>query len=99
MSSSSRRRHKFNRKGRRAGDKVFHIEGDFCMELGYLCTDDDDDQQLREMYGLQCWLGGEAGPWGCTKMKWYHIIQDFQEAASSWSNCDDRREMALTHRP
>ena len=53
MSSSSWRRHKFNRKDA-AQETAFHIDGDFCMELGLLCTGDDDDQQLREMYGPQC---------------------------------------------
>ena len=40
-------------EGRRAGAKTFYIAGDLNVELGLLCTDDDDDdvKELNEMYG------------------------------------------------
>ena len=50
--------------GRRAGAKNFYIAGDLNMELALLCAGDEEDQELREMYGSQCWLGGEGDPWG-----------------------------------
>ena len=32
------------------------------IELELLCIGDDEDQKLHEMYGPQCWPGGEADP-------------------------------------
>ena len=36
---------------------LFTLKGDFCMGLCFLCADDDDDQQLREMYGAPMLAG------------------------------------------
>ena len=42
---------KITRAGRRAGAKDFYITGDLNVELGILCTDEDDIGDLNEMYG------------------------------------------------
>ena len=49
-------------EGRRAGAESCHIAGDLNIELELLCIGDDEDQKLHEMYGPQCWPGGEADP-------------------------------------
>ena len=42
-------------EGRQAGAKTFYIAGDLNVELGLLCTGDDDVQELNELYGPLCW--------------------------------------------
>ena len=37
-------------EGRRAGAKRFYIAGDLNIELGFLCTGDDDVEEVSEMY-------------------------------------------------
>ena len=34
-----------------------YITGDFYVELGLLCTDEDDFNELNEMCGPLCWQG------------------------------------------
>ena len=45
------------RDGRRPGAKEFDITGDFNVEPGLLCTDEDDNEELSEMYKPPCWQG------------------------------------------
>ena len=33
----------------------FGIIGDLNVELGMMCTDENDIKELNEMYGLLCW--------------------------------------------
>ena len=74
------------------------ITGDLNMDLGLLCTCDDDVQDFREMYGPQCLLGGEADPGSVKKLMWY-VMEEFNcEVVSLWSSCGERRERAFTHR-
>ena len=44
------RRHTFH-EGRRRGAKRIQIAGDFNIELGLLCTGDEEDENLFAMYG------------------------------------------------
>ena len=37
-------------EGRRAGATHFYVGADLNMELGSLCTGDEDHQELREVY-------------------------------------------------
>ena len=37
-------------EARRAGAKRFYIAGDLDIELGFLCTGDDDVEEVSEMY-------------------------------------------------
>ena len=46
-------------EGRRGGAKEFYITGDLNAELGLLCADEDDVEELNEMYGPLCWQGCE----------------------------------------
>ena len=46
---------KILREGRREGAKSFYIAGDLNVELGLLCTGDDDVDEINEMYGPLCW--------------------------------------------
>ena len=39
------------------GARRFHIASDLNIELGLLCSIDDDVGEVSEMYGPQCWQG------------------------------------------
>ena len=54
MSSSSRRRHKFNSKDASQETKSFTLKVISVWSWVILFTGDEDVQQLREMYGPQC---------------------------------------------
>ena len=86
-------------EGRRAGARSVYIADDLNVELGLLCTDDDDAEEISEMYGPLCWQNYDTDPRGHKKMSWYEIMKEFDcRASSTWSSCDDRKEMALTQR-
>ena len=58
---------------------------DFSVELGLLCTDDDDNDELNEMYGLLCWQDYERDPGGFKKLMWYGIMKDIKRGpVTSW---------------
>ena len=61
------------REGRRAGAQDFHITSDFNVELGLFCTEDDDNDELNEMYGPFCWQGWENDQGGF-KTQLDHIV-------------------------
>ena len=85
--------------GRSNGALCFCIAGDFNIELGVLCTGNVEDEELGGMYGPQCWQGYGADPGGFKKMMWYSVMKEFDcRPISTWSSCDDRNEMAFTHR-
>ena len=54
--------------GRRAGAKESYITGDLNVELGILCTDEDDIGGLDEMRGLLCWQKCENDHGGFNKL-------------------------------
>ena len=53
-----------NRKG---GARDFYITGDFNVELGLMCTDENDEEELTKMYGPSCWHGYDKDPDGFKK--------------------------------
>ena len=66
---------------------------------GLLCAGDDDVVELNEVYGQLCWQGCENDQGGFEKLMWHENMKEFNcKATSTWSNCDDEREMAVTHR-
>ena len=69
------------REGRRAGAKDFHINSDINVELGLLCTGDDDNDELNEMFGPLCCQGRDNDQGGFKKLMWYGIVKEF--------NCKD----------
>ena len=86
------------REGRRSGATRFYIAGDF-IELGLLCTGNEEDEDLSDMYGPQCWQVFRADPGGIKKMMWYSNMKEFDiRAISTWSSCDDWEGMAFTHK-
>ena len=69
------------------------------MELGLLCADDDDVEELNEMHGPLCWQGCDTNQGGFKKLMWYQIMKEFNcKVTSTWSSCDREKEMAFTHR-
>ena len=75
------------------------IADDLKVELVLLCTDDDDVEELNEVYGTLCWQGCDTDQGGFKKWMWYDIMREFNyKVTSTWSRCDCEREMAFTHR-
>ena len=86
------------REGRRRGAKDFNITGDLNVELGLMCTDEKDIEELTTMYGPLCWQGYDKDPGGFKQM-WYGIMKEFNcKATSTWSVCGIKRENTFTHR-
>ena len=82
-------------EGCRAGAKTFHIAGDLNVELGLLCTSDDEVEELNETNGPLYWQGCENDQGGFKKLMCYEIMKEFNcKATSIWSRCDDETEMA-----
>ena len=51
------------------------------------------------MYGPLRWQGCDDDQGGFERLMWYEIMKEFSsKATSTWSDCDDDREMAFTHR-
>ena len=71
------------REGRRRGAKDLHITGDLNVELGMMCTDEQDIEKLNEMYGPLCWQGYDKDPGGFRKLMWYGVVQEFNCKATS----------------
>ena len=69
------------------------------MELELLCTDEDDTEELNEMYGLLCWQGCGNDQGEFKKLMWHGIMKEFNcKVTSTWSSCGRGKEMAFTHR-
>ena len=84
--------------GRTKGRNETFVAGDLNVELGgVLCMDEVDE--MKEIYGLQCWYGTEAGPRGFKKAMWMEIMKEFScKVLSSWLSRDDWREKTFTHK-
>ena len=67
---SSPRSTKILHEGRQAGARRFYIAGDLNIELGLLCTGDDDVGELSELYGPQCWQRCDVDLGGFKKFMW-----------------------------
>ena len=87
------------REGRRGGAKNFYITGDPNVELGSLCTDENDEEELTKMYGPLCWQGHDKDPGCFKKIMGYGIMKEFDcQVSSTWSVCCKVRAEAFTHR-
>ena len=53
-----------SREGRKGGVKKFFITCDLNVEVGMICTDENDTEELNEMYGPLCWQGYDHNPGG-----------------------------------
>ena len=77
---------RIEREGRR-------ITGDLNVELGLMCTDEKDIEELNEMYGLLCWQGYDHDPGSFKKLMWCGIMKESNCRASfTWSRCGRERE-------
>ena len=70
MMPLSRASSKVLREGRRCGAKDFNIIRDLTVELGMMCPDEKDIEELSEMYGPLCWQGYDKDPGGFKKVMW-----------------------------
>ena len=88
------------REERRGGAKDFHITGDVNAQLGMMCTDEKDIEELSEMMcGLLCWQGYDKDPGGFKKLVWYGIMKEFNcKATSTCSKWRRAKETAFTHK-
>ena len=64
------------------GAKCFFIAGFFNIELGLLCTVQDEDEEMQGMYGPQCWHGCDGDPGGLKKTT-YEVMKEFNCKAVS----------------
>ena len=87
------------RERRRDGAKEFDITRDLNVELRLRCTDDDDIEEINEMYGPLYRQGCENDQGRFKKLMWYGIMKKFNcKATSTWSKCGRAREKSL-HQP
>ena len=90
---------KVQREGREGGAKNFYIAGDINVELGLMCTNENEEEELTKLYGPQCWQGYDKDPGGFKKIMWYGIMKEFDcKVSSAWSVCGKVRAEAFTHR-
>ena len=84
------------REGRRGGARDFYITGDLNVELGMMCRDEKDIEELNEMYRPLCWYGYNHDPGGFKELMWYGIMKEFNcKATSTWSKCGRAKETAF----
>ena len=89
----------FSVRGRRGGAKHFYITGDLNVELGMICTDENDIEELNKMYGGLCWQRYDNDPGGYKKFMLNSIVKEFNcKVSSTWSDGDRTEDAALTHR-
>ena len=85
------------REGRRGGAKEFYITGNLSVDLGMMCADEKDIEELEGMSGPLCW-GFDKDPGGFKKFMWHGIMKEFNcKSTSTWSVCGRARETAFTH--
>ena len=93
------------REGRRGGAREFHIGGDLNGGLGLLCTDEEDIEELNEMYGPLCWQVCERDHSGFKQLMWYGLVKDFNckgtsngfRAPAIWKKKGNDREAQLDY--
>ena len=72
---------------------------DFNVEMGVMCTDEKDTEELTKMFGPLCWQGYDKDPGGFKKNIWYGIMKEFDcKVSSTWSVNGKVRAEAFTHR-
>ena len=90
---------KVPREGRKVGAMNFYIAGDINVELGLMCTNENEEDELTKLYGPLCWQGYDKGTGGFKKIMWCGIMKESDcKVSSSWSVCGKVRAEALTHR-
>ena len=79
--------------------KDFNITSDLFVELGMMCTDENDTEELTDTYGPLYWQGYNKDPDGFKKMIWYETMEELEcEDSSTWSVYGRERENAFTHK-
>ena len=79
----------------RWGEAKDHITGDLNVELGMMCTDENDIEELTGIFGLLCWQEYDKDPGGFKK-----LMREFNcKASSTWSVRGTERDdgFALGH--
>ena len=76
MRSSYRRSLKYCEKDVGGGAKDSYIAGDLTVELGMMCTNEKDIEELNVTYEPLRWQGYDKDPGGIRKLMWYGIIYD-----------------------
>ena len=81
------------REGRRGGAKEFYIICELDVDLGMMCADENDIEELMVIYGPLYWQEYDKDPGGFKKMMWCEITKEFDCKASG-----RERKDAFTHR-
>ena len=86
------------REGRLCGARDFNNTGDLNVELGLMCTDENDEEELTKMCGPLCWQVYDKDLGGFKKIMWFGIMKEFDcKMSSTWSVCGKVRAEAFTH--
>ena len=86
-------------EGRKDGARDSCITGDFNVELGLMCADENDNEERTKMYGPLCWQGHDKDPGGFLKIMWYGIMKEFYcKVSSTRSVCGKVRAETFRHR-
>ena len=86
-------------EGRRGANFFFYIIGDLNVELEMMCTDENDIEELNEMYGASVLAKVCLRSWMLQKFMWYSIVKEFNcKVSSMWSDDHRTKDAAFTHR-
>ena len=85
------------RETRKEGAKSSSFSGDLNVELGMMCTDREDAEDLAEIYRPLFWHGHQEDPGGHNKL-WYSTMKEFKCKVSSTWNDGMQKGEAFTHR-
>ena len=81
------------REARKAGAKKFYISGDLNVELGMMCTDMKDAEEMFEIYGPLCLHGHKQDPGGHKHFMRYSFMKEFKcKVSSTWSDGMQKEE-------
>ena len=65
---------KVPREGRSGGARDFYIASDFDVELGLMCTEENENEEPTKMYAPLCWQRYVKDPGGFKKK---HVVWDY----------------------
>ena len=87
------------REGRKGGARNFYIAGDIGVELGLMCTNENEQEELTKLCGPLRLQGYDKDLAGFKKKYVYGIMKEFDcKVSSTWSACGKVRVEASKHR-
>ena len=72
--------------------KDFYILNDLDVEVGMMCTNENDIEEPTGMYGPLCWHGHDKNPGGLKKMMRHGIRKEFNCKPLPRGPCTEEKE-------